>query len=153
MTCIDICRTNEQSSKQVKTLQSAEDEIAKISIKPNKRPTDIRPAWKTKNVDKPCMYCGRQHARKKELCPAWGKQCNSCGTLNHFASECKKSRQQRRVKRGQPVNTVDECSEQSTDSDDIFCIENIDNLTDSHHSSHRNIRNKIFAQIEINRKM
>ena len=74
MTCIDICRTNEQSSKQVKTLQSAEDEIAKISIKPNKCPTDIRPAWKTENVDKLCMYCRRHHARKKELCPACGKQ-------------------------------------------------------------------------------
>ena len=62
--------------------------------------------------------------KKKELCPAWGKQYNSCGNFNHFGSECKMSRQQSRMKRKvhEPVNTVGDCSDQSTDSDDIFFL-------------------------------
>ena len=26
-----------------------------------------------------CRYCGRRHAPKKEMCPAYGKTCNNCG--------------------------------------------------------------------------
>ena len=143
--CINICRTNEQSSKQVKTMRTPEDEVAKISLKPNRYQCDRKPALKPEVSDKSCLYCGRHHPRKKEMCPAWGKQCNSCGTLNHFASECRKSRQ-RRVKKPLPVNTLDDCSE-STDSDDMFYIENVDSMTDSnpHQHLHRKIKNKIFA--------
>ena len=73
--CNDICRTNEQSSKQGKTMCT---EDAKISLKPNRYQSDRKPASKPKVSDNSCLYCGRQHPRKKEMCPAWGKQCNSC---------------------------------------------------------------------------
>ena len=35
-----------------------------------------------------CKFCAKTHPRKKELCPAWGKQCSKCKTLNHFAVCC-----------------------------------------------------------------
>ena len=39
--------------------------------------------------DKSCIYCGRVHPRKKELCPALGKMCSACSKPNHFAKVCK----------------------------------------------------------------
>ena len=39
--------------------------------------------------DKSCIYCGRVHPRKKELCPAFGKICSACSKPNHFAKVCK----------------------------------------------------------------
>jgi hypothetical protein len=36
-----------------------------------------------------CRFRGRMHERKKELCPAWNKDCNKCGKKNHFAICCK----------------------------------------------------------------
>ena len=38
---------------------------------------------------KSCIYCGRLHPRKKELCPAFGKICSACSKPNHFAKVCK----------------------------------------------------------------
>ena len=36
-----------------------------------------------------CWNCGRQHKfHRKELCPAYGKSCNKCHRLNHFAAKC-----------------------------------------------------------------
>lgn len=35
-----------------------------------------------------CGYCGKEHKRK-ETCPAKGKQCAKCGKWNHFAKVCK----------------------------------------------------------------
>lgn len=34
-----------------------------------------------------CTRCSTKHRRRE--CPAWGKKCNKCGILNHFASSCK----------------------------------------------------------------
>ena len=39
-----------------------------------------------------CKYCGTQHAFRKELCPAFGKICSSCGKGNHFSRVCQSSR-------------------------------------------------------------
>ncbi len=37
-----------------------------------------------------CKYCGTQHKRGRDQCPAFGKSCRSCGTANHFAKMCLK---------------------------------------------------------------
>lgn len=34
-----------------------------------------------------CNYCGYQHQQRK--CPAFGRQCDNCGKLNHFSRVCK----------------------------------------------------------------
>ena len=36
----------------------------------------------------PCTFCGRKHQRGKQHCPAFGRKCNKCGRLNHFANVC-----------------------------------------------------------------
>ena len=40
-----------------------------------------------RNMTKTCNFCGRSHAPRK--CPAYGKACNKCRKLNHFAAMCK----------------------------------------------------------------
>ena len=64
---------------------------------------DIRHDNKTSDHDhhpssrqqKPCSGCGStEHGapgsnNRSTLCPAWGKDCASCGKANHFASVCK----------------------------------------------------------------
>lgn len=39
-----------------------------------------------------CRYCGISPGRGKEQCPAYGKACKACGTANHFARVCIKSK-------------------------------------------------------------
>ena len=47
-----------------------------------------------------CWNCGRKHEfHKKELCPAYGKACNKCNKMNHFAAKCRSPKS---------VQTVDE---------------------------------------------
>ena len=65
-----------------------------------------------------CWNCGRKHEyHRKELCPAYGKTCNKCHKLNHFASKC------RGKSKPQPVRTID-------DTDEIFQVAALD-LDDS----------------------
>ena len=40
-------------------------------------------------VSKKCLFCTQVHVMKKELCPAWGKSCTSCGGKNHFSASRK----------------------------------------------------------------
>jgi hypothetical protein len=39
-----------------------------------------------------CGNCGNAAHRGNFMCPAFGKNCNNCGKLNHFASVCKATR-------------------------------------------------------------
>ncbi|XP_047995997.1 uncharacterized protein LOC125233882 [Leguminivora glycinivorella] len=36
-----------------------------------------------------CKWCGEQHERKLEVCPARGKLCTKCNRYNHFATVCR----------------------------------------------------------------
>jgi hypothetical protein len=47
---------------------------------------------------KPCNKCGRKHEPRK--CPAYGKKCNNCHELHHFARKCRKDMKE-------PVNNGD----------------------------------------------
>ena len=50
----------------------------------------------TKGNRKPCLFCGGEHAFKKEKCPAWDTKCLNCGGRNHFAKVCRKSKEAQR---------------------------------------------------------
>ena len=41
---------------------------------------------------KPCRYCGRRHAFKREACPAFDKECLICKKRGHFARQCRSSK-------------------------------------------------------------
>ncbi|XP_071963863.1 uncharacterized protein [Antedon mediterranea] len=37
-----------------------------------------------------CTYCGGEYPHKsKNTCPAYGKKCNNCGKMNHYAKQCR----------------------------------------------------------------
>ena len=50
-----------------------------------------------------CQYCGQTgHGKmagledRKNVCPAYGKQCTNCKIWNHVASQCQNPRQQQK---------------------------------------------------------
>ena len=97
------------------------EEVARISSNykrskaPNKtQNTSQRPQYQRRRDrdQSPCNGCGRYHTKpykRDEVCPAWGKTCNSCGVQNHFSSAC------RRPKRGTAYNIEAENSNYDTE--------------------------------------
>ena len=90
--CLDICKSFETSTSQLKVL--AGKEVNKVERKPS-RPANKPHSQKFKTQGaKPrpdqvlCKFCAQTHTPKKELCPAWGKECNKCKKMNHFSKCC-----------------------------------------------------------------
>ncbi|GBM03010.1 hypothetical protein AVEN_14524-1 [Araneus ventricosus] len=46
-----------------------------------------QPAKRQEISGRKCQYCGSHHVPGK--CPAYGKQCRSCGKRNHFSCACR----------------------------------------------------------------
>ncbi len=81
--------------------------------RPTSRPFEqtIKPAQSMRGTGE-CRYCGTQHRRGRDQCPAFGKTCRSCGTPNHFAKVCMKRGQNTRQ-----LHTMDAPSEEDQDDD------------------------------------
>ena len=94
--CIDICRAAECTTLQVKAMKPSEDvNVVKSAEKQNnlrgaipKKKPYAQPKWSTSTPTISCKFCGKNHLRKKEECPAWGKTCGNCRKQNHFAAKC-----------------------------------------------------------------
>ena len=97
--CIDLCRSSEAASSQIKNISGASnttDDVHRVKAQPTK------PPWKQKydrnakrhkhQKRKICTFCAGNHPLKKELCPAWQKRCKKCNGRNHFATVCKKGK-------------------------------------------------------------
>ncbi|CAH3165904.1 unnamed protein product [Pocillopora meandrina] len=76
--CIDICRSNEATSSQMKEIASGSNLEAVNKVED--------PTHNTTRVTKTCHFCGNKHKMNKKKCPACGKQCQKCNGRNHFAS-------------------------------------------------------------------
>ncbi|GBN89636.1 hypothetical protein AVEN_216387-1 [Araneus ventricosus] len=46
-----------------------------------------QPAKRQESSRRKCQYCGSHHV--PDRCPAYGKQCRSCGKRNHFSRACR----------------------------------------------------------------
>ena len=57
-----------------------------------------------------CNFCGYEHEKIREKCPAWGKTCDSCKGRNNFKSKCKK------------VHAVSHFQNGNDDYDDQLCM-------------------------------
>ena len=99
--CVDLCRTHENTTSQMKLITDTREEVHRVEERrlfANKRqysrghfrqqkqerttfPTSTRPIVN-------CQFCGRQHERKKEMCPAWRQVCRKCNKRNHFSPCC-----------------------------------------------------------------
>ena len=82
---VEACRAYEQSTKQVKEFRdnsnpsNSSTKVNKVAQKPHPRDTrnkkpDNRHAEKgDKGMKVNCNFCGYQHEKSREKCPAWGK--------------------------------------------------------------------------------
>ena len=80
--CIDICRSYETSSQQLKEIN--QEEVSAISQSNKKTPPPPRGEREIR-----CKFCAKTHVWNRLKCPAWGKTCSNCGMQNHFAVACK----------------------------------------------------------------
>lgn len=90
-----------------------------------------------------CGNCGKFHGQNKTLCPAFGKQCRKCNTLNHFANMCRSRRFQKSVH-----GIHEHCATDGDHSDSRECdspVYNIDMV--SAHSSQ--LPDRAFVQINL----
>ena len=89
--CIDICRTYENTASQLKVISGNAEDVHRVERKPV-RPMRHGPAPRNaRQTFRPCIdckFCGRNHKRKTESCPAWGQVCKKCRGKNHFAKCC-----------------------------------------------------------------
>ena len=79
---IDICRAAENATLQGQMFRA--ETINKVEAQKTKESARF---VKTKQIH--CKYCGRQHAKQRQQCPAFGQSCRQCGKLNHFAKQCR----------------------------------------------------------------
>ena len=80
----------EGSHTQVNAVKSQEYHKDKQNAQGKQTTQDKRPTGPGKSEMQECWYCGCKHELyKRELCPAYGKLCNKCHKLNHFASKCR----------------------------------------------------------------
>lgn len=96
MKAIEISRAREAATLHMKALKSEEINKVKETSKHKKHkkhrdPTKSKPRQTEDppTVSKKCLFCTQVHVMKKELCPAWGKSCASCGGKNHFSASRK----------------------------------------------------------------
>ena len=94
----EICRAAESMTEQMRIVGQWNDAttsvhaVRKFSGQKKRMTKEASRSTKSETA-KECWNCGRQHGRQpKELCPAFGKSCDLCGKLNHFANKCRQKR-------------------------------------------------------------
>ena len=83
--CIDLCRSSEAASSQIKNISGASsttDDVHRLKVQPTKPPLKLKYDRNAKHHKhqkrKICKFCAGNHPLKKELCPAWQKRCQKC---------------------------------------------------------------------------
>lgn len=107
----------------------------------NKGPTAIRN----------CNNCGGDHPAKRDKCPAFGQQCNSCKKWNHF-KKCCRSTQSNTTKRRftKTVHNVEPHQSSSEESESFF----VDGVTDANVYSTANAAHKseLYSTVHVHGK-
>ena len=91
---LEAARAMEMSEKQAKAMEGTETEykVDKVEIKRFGKGTGNynKSDREKKESEKVCFNCGGRWPHENK-CPAFKQKCRSCGELNHFARQCKKS--------------------------------------------------------------
>ena len=119
-TATDIIRAAEVSMSQIKRIDGEVENVHMVKKKrkprtqPKKTLTDQnRQPEKSKQT---CKYCLGEHGPKS--CPAYGKECNKCHKLNHFAKACQTKMTQPQKNSQKKIHVIDERNE-ITDEEEI----------------------------------
>ncbi|GBN34992.1 hypothetical protein AVEN_206091-1 [Araneus ventricosus] len=94
---VDMCCAAETSKLQVQVYFTEErciDAIKRFKPSSEVKPRATgqankfrQPAKRQESSRRKCQYCGSHHVPGS--CPAYGKQCRSCGKQNHYSRVCK----------------------------------------------------------------
>ena len=157
--CIDICKSIESSSSQLKTLGGEKAAaVHKVRKSSSRQKSDSRrkvsgPRTSDTKVIQ-CKFCAQKHERNREKCPAWQKSCKLCSGLNHFAACCENksskpvsSSKSKTQKSKKAVHCVDECSESESESERIGSVNAVDG------KCRQPSKDEIFAEFLVDKKV
>lgn len=158
LTCdkaIEIARAVEVTKQSVSALDKASPVTTVHKVQKSYRKRPQVPAKHSKPV-KECIYCGRVHELKKELCPAYGKTCLKCKNTNHFSvkSDSLKLKHNRNFrnttphKRGVGKQTVNCVADNEHDTDDYYELLSVQEET----CNSVKTNGEIFAALDIGDK-
>ena len=88
--CIAICKAAENATVRGHALRDSDKSksVHKLTTKYRNRSkhgsSHSNSSGGKTGQNKTCLFCGKLHALKKELCPAYGKICRACKMKNHF---------------------------------------------------------------------
>lgn len=150
--CVDICRSIEAASNQLKAVSGPEvDDVNKVSVHDQQKSRQSRQGRSAEQ--KPglrcCKFCGGEHALQKEQCPAWGQRRRKCGRRNHFARKCLKQRYEQQ--QDPSVKQLGGASEESEMSDIEFITSITTNINAVEVGNSRYAR-EVYALMEMNNK-
>lgn len=97
---------------------------------------------KTKHTERECRYCGKQHARDKNKCPAYGKVCSACGKQNHFAKMCRSDRSTRSTN-NMPTRKVNKMNTQDVSSGEEWV--NTTKVQEPHSSAQKEVKCELLV--------
>ena len=153
--CIDICRSTEATSSRLQAILGTEtEEVNKI----RQRDSRVKVPRRGKSRDpkekrKTCLFCGGEHAPKKETCPAWGTNCLNCGGGKHFANVCRKSKRPQRPHGSvKQIETSEETLVSDSDSSEIDFITSITttvNAVNSESTPESGFAKELYTVMEI----
>uniref|UniRef100_A0A3Q2DE46 Gypsy retrotransposon integrase-like protein 1 n=1 Tax=Cyprinodon variegatus TaxID=28743 RepID=A0A3Q2DE46_CYPVA len=83
---ISIARIHEMTEESSKTLATAATSVDAVKPAPGSS-AKPKPPYTPQTTN--CSNCGGSHVAKRESCPAFGKQCHSCGKSNHYKHCCR----------------------------------------------------------------
>ena len=121
---IDVCKSSEVTAAQMQSI-GEEPSVHRLD-KPQAKPPQKRYNFKNKPWHKEpqrCKFCGGKHVLRKELCPAYGKECNKCKQKNHFGNCCS---QQHKPWKPKNLRKVDESPRDTPSSSETESISVID---------------------------
>ena len=92
----EACRAAESTTEQMKLVhQSQGENISAVNTSKESKGQNYTESnsFKSRGQVNECTNCGRRHDfKRRENCLAYGKTCNSCGKMNHFAAVCRGKR-------------------------------------------------------------
>ncbi|XP_063962569.1 uncharacterized protein K02A2.6-like [Lytechinus pictus] len=78
--CVKACQASVLSKARLDVLVGEQQQLVH-AVSNKEKPKNLQAVQ--------CKFCGRCHERKKEKCPAFGKECFACNGKNHFSSVCR----------------------------------------------------------------
>ncbi|PFX34826.1 Uncharacterized protein K02A2.6 [Stylophora pistillata] len=86
---VDIIKSSEQTQQQVKLMAGGDTAVHALRKAGSAEKPEEERQLKSQAFRRPskeCGNCGMVHGRH---CPAYGRTCFNCGSMNHFANKCR----------------------------------------------------------------